>query len=228
MKTNVYLIRTLTNMHPGSGDSGYGVVDKLVQRDPATGYPVIHMSGIKGALRQFFEEKLGKTAPLVKTIFGSTPQENAEDVSQGELRFLSADVLAMPAPNNESDDNDSSPFHLYCHPIIVASWLDKVKIFAGKFVNLDDTGWVQDGAIFHQVAMDLPVIARNYLDNGESKNLWYEEVVPRETRFGCIIQGPESILNAFHTEISGKVIQLGGNATVGYGYCLFDLQNLKA
>jgi CRISPR-associated protein Cmr4 len=30
---------------------------------------------------------------------------------------------------------------------------------------------------------NLPVIARNNLENGESKNLWYEQIVPHQSRF---------------------------------------------
>lgn len=31
-----YFIQCITNMHVGSGDANYGIVDKLVQRDPVT------------------------------------------------------------------------------------------------------------------------------------------------------------------------------------------------
>ena len=77
-------------------------------------------------------------------------------------------------------------------------------------------------SVFKELCENLPVVARNYLDNGESKNLWYEEFVPRETVFGLLVQGPEALMSVFSGQIDGKVIQLGGNATVGYGYCLFS------
>ena len=54
-----------------------------------------------------------------------------------------------------------------------------------------------------------------------SANLWYEEIVPRESRFYFNIERPnkeeDELFKAlpFH----GNKIQVGGNATVGYGLC---------
>jgi CRISPR-associated protein Cmr4 len=61
------------------------------------------------------------------------------------------------------------------------------------------------------------------LDNGESQNLWYEEFVPRESVFGIIILSPDKdgMFDTFKEKLHNKVVQLGGNATVGYGLCLF-------
>jgi len=64
----------------------------------------------------------------------------------------------------------------------------------------------------------LPVIARNQLENGESKNLWYEEVVPRESKFFTFIARPETNTE-FDNNVNGKVVQIGANATIGYGFC---------
>jgi CRISPR-associated protein Cmr4 len=74
---------------------------------------------------------------------------------------------------------------------------------------------------FKELSKHLPVIARNQLENGESKNLWYEEVVPRESRFVFFVSKLESTeldLSDFDTKIQEKVIQIGGNASIGYGY----------
>jgi len=53
------------------------------------------------------------------------------------------------------------------------------------------------------------------LENGQSANLFYEEVVPRETRFGFKIQA--SGIDSYFDTIAD--IQIGANATVGYGFC---------
>ena len=63
---------------------------------------------------------------------------------------------------------------------------------------------------------NLPIIARNAL--GANTNLWYEQVVPSETIFYAIIQEPNSTLKDC---MDGKIIQIGANATIGYGYCEF-------
>lgn len=68
---------------------------------------------------------------------------------------------------------------------------------------------------FKNIVKKLPIITRNQLENGQSANLFYEEVVPRETVFGFIIQG-NNIDERFDKIDS---IQIGANATVGYGFC---------
>ena len=37
MKTIVYQIEAITNLHVGSGEANFGVVDRLIQKDAATG-----------------------------------------------------------------------------------------------------------------------------------------------------------------------------------------------
>lgn len=68
---------------------------------------------------------------------------------------------------------------------------------------------------FKRLAKKLPIITRNQLENGQSKNLFYEEVVPRETRFGFVL-GSDKFSDEFEN-ISR--FQIGANATVGYGFC---------
>lgn len=71
----------------------------------------------------------------------------------------------------------------------------------------------------------LPVIARNYLDNGESKNLWYEQVLPRFSRlYFPVIASDENTFKEFHSTLTSSLVQIGGNATVGYGYCKLFLR----
>lgn len=67
----------------------------------------------------------------------------------------------------------------------------------------------------------LPVIARNHLNNGESKNLWYEQVVPRFSRLYFAIAVPEgdSRFSEFNEVLDGSLVQIGGNASVGNGVC---------
>ena len=65
----------------------------------------------------------------------------------------------------------------------------------------------------------LPVIPRNHLENGISKNLWYEEIIPRETRFYFITMVEKKCKNEqFEAYLTDNIIQIGANATIGYGY----------
>lgn len=72
---------------------------------------------------------------------------------------------------------------------------------------------------FKRLAKKLPVIARNQLDNGESKNLFYEEVVPRETRFVFFVVQDDKFNKDFEDELKNDVIQIGANGSIGYGFC---------
>lgn len=77
--------------------------------------------------------------------------------------------------------------------------------------------------------LHLPVIARNHLENGESQNLWYEQVVPHKTIFWFSLLKPANAgIASFDNLIVNEtsVIQIGANATVGYGYTRLKKINL--
>lgn len=94
MKSKFYFIKCLTNLHMGSGDINFNVVDNEVQRDPVTGYPTMFSSGIKGAFREHFESNHQE---LNTEIFGSKIDKKKSDESQpGKLRFLTANLLLLP------------------------------------------------------------------------------------------------------------------------------------
>jgi len=77
--------------------------------------------------------------------------------------------------------------------------------------------------------LELPVLARNYLKDGVSKNLWYEEVVPKQSRFYFQIAKPQNLdkqdknekLDRFDNifEKEGSRVQFGANKSIGYGFC---------
>jgi len=248
-----YTIRTLTNMHVGSGDNNYGVIDRQVQRDVNSELPTINASSLKGALRQFVNHHDNS---LVDSIFGSAAQA-------GGWQFLSADLLSRPARSNMVPFfNATSPSQIrglldkfisfnitlpeaLVHlsqvepqpgePIVFSqefeaamveehSWIaryekpsfdlnDLTPLFGNRPVLLHDQDFKQ---------LDLPVVARNYLENGESKNLWYEEVVPYDARFGFFIICNQQSSKPF-LELLEQPVQIGGNASVGYGLC--SIQN---
>ena len=75
---------------------------------------------------------------------------------------------------------------------------------------------------FNELTSDyqLPLIARNNLENGQSKNLWYEQIIPRQSRFYATITDMGGG-NQLEGLIDEKHIQIGANATIGYGLCHF-------
>lgn len=242
MKVNVFLMKCLTNLHVGNGDVNYNIIDQEVERDPVTGLPIINASGVKGAIREFFEEKWGKKDGRIKTIFGG----NDSDKSQGTYKFLQADLLFRPL---RVSDNSRRSFALATTEEVIKCFDNKIK---GLGSNLSISDKIKDSEktvelegetqklkdicddnlkIFtgENIAYvneetkkfndyDLPVIARNDLDdNGISKNLWYEEFVPHESVFALIIMTPGEMDSEFKKALTAEPIQFGGNASIGYG-----------
>ena len=68
----------------------------------------------------------------------------------------------------------------------------------------------------NNISEKLPIIARNHLNNGQSVNLWYEEILPRESRFYAFISATDEDWK--NIDFSINSIQIGGNSSVGYGY----------
>lgn len=281
--THCYKITALTNLHAGSGDSSYDILDKLVQRDPVLGMPVVHASSLKGALREYFVNCLDKAddSQEVQFIFGSSPKRakgKEHEALNGEFRFYSADLLFLPVRSGSSQFYLATSQMLAKHlmrkidllapkgnsPIQLKNGLLKIaaannnRAFKGsdkvllesiecpvehledsylKNIN-DELGGrlaILENNSFDEVAGNLPVIARNCLENGVSANLWYEEVVPHQSVFYTFVTVPvynsstnealakkaADMFKFFDDNVSGRVIQIGANATVGYGLCEF-------
>lgn len=72
--------------------------------------------------------------------------------------------------------------------------------------------------------IDLPVIAHNVLENGISKNLWYEQVVPHESVFGLLVIAPEGDTDFENALGADVVVQFGAGATTGNGFIKLEKQ----
>ena len=75
--------------------------------------------------------------------------------------------------------------------------------------------------------LSLPIRARNYLEQSKSMNLWYEEHVPYKTLFftSYMSNGELDSDSAYNSLIEGvdkKIIQVGGNASIGFGLIEFN------
>lgn len=292
-KTSIpYLIHCLSPLHVGSGDSNYGIIDNLVQRDPITHHPIIHSSSLKGALREYFSSIQKE---LVEEVFGSeSGTARNENNKPGLFDFHQGYLLSLPVRSSHQ------LFANVTTPRLIQQFKEQLEQFgysgqenlgdliaavqelhntfkATKQITATDPG--MEGAVleefdfvvkkseyasklirtifgdnlvimpdnhFKDIIEALPVIARNSLENGQSVNLFYEEVVPRESRFFTIIttadrkvkskSGDEKesesitnhVKNSFELVMGKKeLIQLGANASVGYGKTLFtNLSNL--
>ena len=267
MKTYIYQIETISNLHVGSGETNQGVVDNLVQRDAITNFPVINASSLKGALRQhFLELSQQKDAEINETfinhVFGSSINNKGRDTDNqkaGAYRFFDARFLSIPVRS------DKSLYLMATCPLVLKDFCETVRLLNISLetpnfseIHVDESPIVLDAAykdamiedidmkteykqiqnfslltgtpsvllsdiMFNRICDDnhLPVIARNYLDNGQSKNLWYEQVVPRFSRFYFTIMVPDEDkeFDTFNTALTSSLVQIGGNASVGNGLC---------
>lgn len=77
----------------------------------------------------------------------------------------------------------------------------------------------------------LSINARNVLDNETktSKNLWYEETIPPDSLFYCLLAergaGVSAVSNVCNLFEGKPYIQVGGNATVGQGCFAIQIAN---
>lgn len=262
MKRELYTITTLSNMHVGSGDINFDIIDNQVQRDAITTLPTIHSSSLKGALR----EASGEGNQYTKYIFG--PDNTDGDSHQtGAFHFFDASLLTRPVRSNKKayfnatsvgviknfltllDDfaidfdpslkealenltkekpQQGKPFIfealdgviLEDHEAQSSSYDASVlEAFLGSYLALFDDADYK--------ALVLPVLARNYLVNGESKNLWYEEVVPKKSKFYFVVAKPTNLdngdkkenLDNYEKRFDGAFnIQFGANKSIGYGF----------
>lgn len=255
MKTALFFINALSNLHVGSGEINYGLVDNLIQRDPVTGLPTINSSSLKGALREHFEKYSDKKVDVCR-LFGSEPKAKAKDRQPGLLRFFDADLVAIPVRTTgnvpyvyaSSKENLIRIWRRLETLGVKAQYLDNISNlsktqFKVRIEDLREERPYADSEKYKNIVGEriailedselsilcnnehLPVISRNCLENGISTNLFYEQVLPRYSRLCTVIMGPEADLDSFSQALAGEVVQIGGNATIGYGFCQFLTPN---
>lgn len=261
MTRELYTITTLSNLHVGSGDINFDVIDNQVQRDAVTNLPTIHSSSLKGALREAFGE-----GQMTNYIFGPD-NKSAESHITGAYHFFEASLLTRPVRSNKKAYFNATStgvikafleliedFEIEFDEVLKSALekLSKLKVEEQKptiFENLSGviledfeatissedvtkvTAFLGENlALFNDKDfknLDLPVLARNYLEDGVSKNLWYEEVVPKRSKFYFVVAKPTNLDEADKKEKIEKFekqfekqnkIQFGANKSIGYGF----------
>ncbi|MCK5059488.1 MAG: type III-B CRISPR module RAMP protein Cmr4 [Candidatus Aminicenantes bacterium] len=269
----LYIITAGTNMHVGSGEESYGLVDNRVQRDVLNNLPNINASGLKGAFREHFERKKGKESQEIIDIFGSDSFSKTEASGQhqaGKFRFFNGNLLSLPVRS------DVRPFFRATSVEVLQELIDNLDTFSYKdtyrfreclerlsglkvkegeplLLTGDKEALLEDynlkaksdenrkldlehlemlerlmgknivllhNSDFTDICSDynLPLIARNKLENGRSVNLWHEQVVPRESKFYFFVLKPGGSNHDLEFT-KGEPVQIGANASIGYGFC---------
>ena len=222
MNTYVFKITAKTNLHVGNESGGdFTIIDKAIQRDPLTGLPCINSSSLKGAINEFCSNGIKMSAETRKKLFGSDKIDKKSDSQKGGAIFFDAKLLLLPL------QDERELYHYVTSDNVIAMLNDRVKLFNPSFsftkpANYNGKTVKTENEKLSAICSDdnLPIIARNVLDNGESKNLWYEQVLPAETVLYTIIQEKGDELAK---ALDGQIVQIGANATIGYGYCKFEL-----
>jgi len=235
MFSKMIVLKCITNLHVGNGDENYNLVDNEVEKDPITGYPMINSSGVKGALRAYFKSI---NDPNVITWFGE--EHNSKTIQKGLLNIDDARMMAIPMRASKGD----KAYYLVSTKDAIDKYNQVAEDFglntrikdSGKAVSgIEVEGYIvpqkfYDRDIYIIPSQDmnmhsLPVNARNCLNNGISENLWYEEYVPHESIFYFpVITNDADLLKSFETAIKDKVIQFGGHASIGYGFCKISVE----
>ena len=234
MKTTLWLIKAQTNLHVGNeSTSNYGIIDKAIQRDALTGIPCINSSSLKGAINEYCcskgqdgRERMDPASR--KQIFGSDKKSSESKASKGEAVFYDAKLLFLPK------QTDDANLYKYITSSNVLDLLEERMKMFGVELKLDrspealkirfqlDRPVEVNDEDFASMCSDneLPIIARNRLDDGTSSNLWYEQILPTKTALYAITQESHEQLKAV---LKDALVQIGANATIGYGYCKFTI-----
>ncbi|MCF8090690.1 MAG: type III-B CRISPR module RAMP protein Cmr4 [Desulfotignum sp.] len=84
-----------SSLHAGSG-SNIGHIDNPLQRETATGNPIVQANGVKGALREFYKKSFKADSSKTDAMFGSeSGNDGAGAVAFGEARLLFFPVRSL-------------------------------------------------------------------------------------------------------------------------------------
>lgn len=103
MKALLYRMKCLTNMHVGSGDVAYTIIDNEIEKDAVlNNVAVIHPSGVKGAVKYFFvNQRIDLN--IIDYIFGKEVEtgevereKKQKKTVPGKYKFMGATLMARP------------------------------------------------------------------------------------------------------------------------------------
>lgn len=226
----IWLIIPQTNLHVGSESTvNFSVIDKAIQRDVTTNLPCINSSSLKGAIKEYMSECANMDVSKLKDIFGSVKSDST-DIKKGSVLFFDASLLFIPKQCGEGktyelvySDKVLEDFSKKVNNLVEGNSISK-EILLSQVRSIMGQDNVAKNSVDRETFTTycdddaLPIISRNCLENGESVNLWYEQVLPSLSVLATIIVTKEK---EQMDALNGKIVQIGANATIGYGYCKF-------
>ncbi|MDL2324173.1 RAMP superfamily CRISPR-associated protein [Ruminococcaceae bacterium OttesenSCG-928-A16] len=105
----IFKMKCVTNMHVGSGEENYSIVDNEVQKDVIlSDVPAIHSSGVKGALKEHYKTVVKMPYEEILRIFGDEEQTEEKGIrvkqsKPGAYTFFGAKLVARPLRVSDGD-----------------------------------------------------------------------------------------------------------------------------
>ena len=133
MKTYLFRVKCLTDLHVGNGEANYSIIDNEVQKDSVLqDVPIISASGVKGALKEHFEGLWGIGDNKVLNVFGGDKDSHGNKLKdaqgkaitkEGKYKFFTALCLARPLRVTDGKE-----------PYVLCTGEDTLKSFS-SFLN---------------------------------------------------------------------------------------------
>ncbi|WP_082344052.1 type III-B CRISPR module RAMP protein Cmr4 [Sulfobacillus thermosulfidooxidans] len=166
------------------------------------------------------------TCPYLLERFQRDLLLSGRKVSWSVPGVSSSQVIIAGLSENSTLFLEEFAFTVHNHPELKEIAQDIAPLMAHHSARArlaDQLAIIHDKDFGYFAQYGLPVNARNQLDNNKiSQNLWYEETLPADTLLYYLALAVENdSLTPFIEQISASpYIQLGGNASIGQGYCI--------
>ena len=165
------------------------------------------------------------TSPFILKEFTKQIKDLGIDISSNILDDIKT-ILNTPIQDGKATVINGDDGDIYIETLENPANIQQITLHQDTINLLGDNIVLLSESDFKK--LPLPIIARNRLENGESKNLWYEEIVPKMSRFYFAIGKPntENIDNEDREKIENfekrfgqnHLMQFGANKSIGYGY----------
>jgi len=174
-KSKLFFIIAETPLHPGSGGEVTGLVDLPIQRERHTNFPKIEASGLKGCIREAFENSNKPISlnsqqinindkKIISLVFGP---EDTEEAHAGALAFTDARILLFPVKSLKG------VFTWITCPMVLERFKEDLKLTGEKFDYLlleeikEGNCWISDGST---IFIDDQIVLEEYTFKAEKEN----------------------------------------------------------
>jgi CRISPR-associated protein Cmr4 len=162
-KSNLFFIIAETPLHPGSGGDSTGIVDLPIQRERYTNFPKIEASGLKGCIREAFENNINNKK-IISLVFGP---EDTEEAHAAALAFTDARILLFPVKSLKG------VFAWITCPMVLERFKEDLRLTGEKFNCLileeikEDNCWISNGST---IIINDQIVLEEYTFKAEKKN----------------------------------------------------------